>query len=105
MDELIAERLSADPTIQRLLFDLGYGGRQPRYRYFEVGQRKFAWTTERFADGKFASFIYEPQGRGARDKRKGWLAERWVVRQELRHGTRKAAKARALRLWQKENAK
>jgi hypothetical protein len=74
-------------------------GRQPRYNYFQRGNGPmFCWTVEKNpGDGKYASFVYKPIGKGARSGK----ATRWelVERKTVEHSKRKAAKARALRLY------
>jgi hypothetical protein len=78
--------------------------RDPRYRYWQSKDgRMFVYTTERFSDGKYGSAVYVPTGKGARSGRKN--VEQWDVRQEVHHSTRKAAKARALRLYEQWTAR
>lgn len=70
--------------------------REPNWRYFDVGQTMnvpakrgfpmFAWTTERDSNGKFHSFVWQPSKGG------------WNRKKSVTHSTRKAAKARALKL-------
>jgi hypothetical protein len=73
------------------------------HRYFQKGRGKmFCWTTKpNPGDGKYASFIYKPIGKGARSGK----AERWelVERLTVEHRTRKAAKARALKMLRRDN--
>lgn len=93
-DRDIAERLTA------LLRERGLITVQPRYRYFETPDRwMFIWTVERITDDddreRYASAVYVPKGRGARSGD----PSRWVVRREVHHSTRRAAKARALRMY------
>jgi hypothetical protein len=97
----IERRLNADPAIRDLL---GYiGGRQPRYRYWETPDgAMFIYTTETMPDGKYASAIYRPVGKGSRSGKRN--VTEWKPVQEVRHTTRKAAKARALRLYQQAKA-
>lgn len=78
-------------------------GRDPRYRYWETPDGwQFVYSTERMGDGKFASAQYMPVGKGSRSGRAE--VTRLVVRRELHHGTRRAAKARAYRLYQQHVA-
>ena len=89
----ITARLNADPTIRAL-----FATRQPRYRYWETPDGwTFIYTTETFGDGKYGSAIYRPTGKGARSG-KGKVTE-WTLTREQHHRTRRAAKARALRLY------
>lgn len=82
---------------------LGVGGSELRYRYFQQrGGPMFCWSTEK-VDGRYASFVYRPIGKGARTgKATRWervdSGGRWKL---VTHSTRKAAKARALRLYRK----
>jgi hypothetical protein len=77
-------------------------GRDPRYRYFKANdQTMFVWTTERMGDGKYASTVYVPKGKGSRSGD----PQRWESRREVHHTTRKAAKARALRLYREHQAR
>jgi hypothetical protein len=95
----IERRLTADPAVQDLLLELY--GRDPRYRYWETPDGwQFHYTTERMGDGRFHSAQYQPKGKGARSGK----ASRLVVRRELPHATRKGAKARAYRLYQRHVA-
>jgi hypothetical protein len=80
-------------------------GPEPRYRYYQRGNGPmFCWTTEKNpGDGKYASFVYRPIGRGARTGK----AARWELVESnsskwklVEHSKRKTAKARALRLYQ-----
>lgn len=78
-------------------------GREPRYCYFQRGSGPmFCWTVEKDEDGKYLSFVYRPVGKGARSG----TATRWELVEaksskwkQVRHAKRKAAKARALRLY------
>lgn len=73
--------------------------RDPRYRYWQTADgRMFLYTTERFSDGKFGSAVLVPVGKGARSG-KGKVTT-WRTTREVHHATRKAAKARAYRLFQ-----
>lgn len=86
-----------DPAIQDVLRAIS--PRQPRYRYWESPDgTMFVYTTEKMGDGKYASAIYQPTGKGSRSGVKAKVTE-WKPVREVRHGTRKAAKDRALRLW------
>jgi hypothetical protein len=72
-----------------------------RYRYWETPDGwQFHYTTEKLGDGKFASAMYMPIGKGARsgDKKKVRALE---IRRALHHATRRGAKARAYALFQK----
>lgn len=77
-------------------------GTPPRYNYFQRGNGPmFCWTVEKNpSDGRYASFVYKPVGKGARSgKATAWqLVEsgRWGI---VEHAKRKTAKARALRLY------
>ena len=72
-------------------------GRQPRFRYFECKtcRRGFLWTVERLGDERYASAVLVPYGKGSRSGD----PVGWKNRLEVHHATRKAAKARALRLY------
>lgn len=101
-------QISDDPGLARVtellnrhLADLF--GREPRYCYFQRGNgAMFCWTVEKGEDGKYVSFVYRPTGKGARtgDASSWELVEtkssKW---KQVRHAKRKAAKARALRLF------
>lgn len=100
VERRIADLINADATLRGL-----FATRQPRIRFWEVGQTKFVYTTERMPDGKFHSCVYQPHGTGARDERGGWRAERWDPVRIAKHSTRKAAKAQALALYQKAEAR
>jgi len=94
----IMRRLNADPTIRALFAP----PKQPRYRYFQTPDgTMFIWTTEKMGDGKYASAIYQPTGEGSRSG-KAKVTE-WKPVREVRHATRVAAKARALKLWRDHN--
>ncbi len=72
--------------------------RDPRYRYWQTPDgRMFMWTTERMGDGKFASAVMVPTGPGSRSGRAH--VTRWRATREVHHVTRRAAKARAYRLF------
>ena len=97
----IEARLNADPTIRDLL---GYiGGHQPRYAYWETPDgAMFIYTTETFSDGKYGSAVYRPVGKGSRSGKRA-ITE-WKPTREVHHSKRKAAKARALRLYMEAKA-
>ena len=104
-DTEIRHRLEADPAIQEVLqyLDLRLNGRQPRYRYWQSPDgAMFIYTTEKFADGKYGSAVLRPSGKGSRSG-KGRVEE-WRTTREVHHATRKAAKARAYRLYQQATA-
>lgn len=68
-----------------------------RYRYWSAPDgTQFHYTVERLADGKYASAVYVPKGKGARSGKPAMLVARRIVH----HSTRRAAKARAYRLYQ-----
>lgn len=95
-DERIRQRLEQDPTIQSILRDLFW--HEPSYRFWEAPSgHRFIYTTERLADGKFASAIYRPAGKGSRSGRKA--VTRLLITREVHHSTRRAAKARAYKLY------
>lgn len=92
----VSDELNA--ALQRM----GHVYKQPSYRYFGKARGwQFGWTTERIYNPdepeheKYQSFVYKPTGKGARADK----ASRWVLRDVRIHSTRKAAKARALRLY------
>lgn len=70
------------------------GGRQPRYTFWKRNGTLYCYTTERMGDGKFASWIYAPRGKGSRSGD----PSSWTPVREVHHTTRKAAKARAYKL-------
>jgi hypothetical protein len=73
-------------------------GRDPRFRYYEDARgTMYLWTTERMGDGRFGSAVLVPFGPGSRSGR--GKVTRWKTTREVHHSTRKAAKARALRLY------
>lgn len=85
----------------RRLYEMTFG-RAPRFRYF---QRKngpmFCWTTET-VEGRYASMVYVPVGRGSRSGK----AVQWRIADESisGHQLRRDAKARALRLYREFEA-
>jgi hypothetical protein len=92
----IEARLNADPTIRALL--ASFTPREPRYRYWQTPDgTMFLYTTEKFSDGKYGSAIMAPYGKGSRSGKKNVTA--WKPTREVHHATRKAAKARALKLY------
>lgn len=78
-------------------------GPEPRWCYFQRGNGPmFCWTVEKNpGDGRYASFVYKPVGKGSRsgEATRWTLVEtgRWKV---VEHAKRKTAKARALRLYE-----
>ena len=73
--------------------------REPRHRYWETPDgRMFLYTTEKFSDGKYGSAVMQPYGPGSRSGKQ--KVTRWKPTREVHHATRKAAKARAYRLYQ-----
>jgi hypothetical protein len=96
----ISERLNADPRIRELLMEIY--PRSARYRYWDAPDgTQFHYTVEPLGDGKYASAVYVPRGKGARSGK----PERLEVRREVHHRTRRAAKARAYKLYQAHLAK
>lgn len=101
IDIEIEHRLLADPTIRELLRALN--PRDPRYRYWQTPDgAMFVYTTERMSDGKYASAIYQPTGKGSRMGKAHVTG--WRITREVHHVARKAAKARALALYLKAKA-
>lgn len=82
-------------------------GPEPRWAYFQrANGPMFCWTTEpNPGDGKYASFVYRPVGKGARSgKATTWkLVEsgKWKI---VEHSKRRLAKARALRLFEADRS-
>lgn len=80
--------------------------REPRWRYFGArGGPMFFWTVEKYDEdahwskvaGRYVSGVYKPIGKGARS---GAATRFELVESKCTgHKTRKAAKARALRLY------
>lgn len=74
-------------------------GRPPRLRWWrpKKGGPIFAWLVEPI-DGKYASVVYVPRGRGSRSGKTG----EWKLDERLTaiHDRRKDGRARALRLYQ-----
>lgn len=92
--EIMEHVVANDPEGWAHLF-----ARDPRYRYWETPDgRQFHYTTERMGDGKFASAIYVPKGKGARSGKKA--VTRLSPSREVHHATRRAARARAYKLYQ-----
>jgi hypothetical protein len=92
--EDLASFVNSDPTLRALFTP----ARQPRYRYWQSPDgAMFFWTTETLAEGKYASGIYQPYGPGARSGTA--KVTQWKPVRVVEHSTRKAARARALRLW------
>ena len=89
----IDEILTEDFT--RMFGDL-FQTREPGWRYFDVGRSMnqeakrgfpmFAWEVERGPDGKYASWVWQPKGKG------------WDRKKSRPHVKRKDAKARALKM-------
>jgi hypothetical protein len=97
----IERRLASDPAVQELLQALW--PRDPRYRYWQTPDgAMFIYTTEKMGDGKYASAIYQPTGKGSRKGKR--FVTSWRITREVHHATRKAAKARALTLYRKAKA-
>jgi hypothetical protein len=71
--------------------------RSPAYRYFSHRGYRYCWTTERMSGGVYQSFVYQPVGKGSRSGEAKTLKLTRVVS----HKTRRAAKARAERLYEK----
>jgi hypothetical protein len=69
-------------------------GPRSRYFCFPRSQARFCWSTEA-TEGKYFSWVWAPRGPGARTG-KAITFERTKT---MTHATRKAAKARALRLY------
>lgn len=87
----------ADPAIREILGSLY--GRQPRYRYWETPDgAMYLYTTEKFSDGKYGSAVLRPTGKGSRSGKRN--VQEWRTTREVHHATRKAAKARAYRLYE-----
>ena len=72
--------------------------REALWRFF-TDQRgvKYCWATESM-DGKYASWVYQPVGKGSRSGK----PHEWKLTKRVNHKLRKAAKARAYRLYQAE---
>lgn len=72
-----------------------------KYLYFRHpgSSYQYCYTPHADADGWYYSFIYQPVGKGARTGK----ATRWTLKKLRPHRVRKAAKARALKLSQKES--
>jgi hypothetical protein len=84
------------------------GWTQPRYRYFESTDGwMFGWTVEKVEDDNgregYQSFVYQPKGPGSRSGKVGKRGLRMILKREVTHSTRKAAKARALRMVRARN--
>lgn len=94
--------IAGDPTLRELFPEL-VPARDPRFRYWQTPDgTMFLYTTERFSDGKFGSAILRPTGKGARSGRR--KVTRWKTTREVHHSTRRAAKARAYRLYEQHRA-
>lgn len=65
------------------------------------------YTTERIVggehDGKYATLVYKPIGRGARGGRK--TATQWELVKQQPAATRKLARARGVKLWKQHEGK
>ena len=71
-----------------------FATRQPRYRYYALGQRRFCWNTEPMAEPHpWRAFEYAPTGPGSRTGK----ATQWKLVREVNCSTRKAAKHRAMK--------
>ena len=91
--------LNRDPVLRELFAP----PREARYRYWQTEDGwRFHYTTEKMGDGKYASAIYAPHGKGSRSGRKA--VTEWHVRREVHHATRRAAKARAYELFAQHKA-
>lgn len=80
----------------------------PRYRYFESTDGwMFGWTVEKVEDDDgregYQSFVYQPKGPGSQGGKIGKRGLRLVLKRVVTHSTRKAAKARALRMMRARN--
>ncbi len=97
--------LAVDETFTQQLADIINGDarlaglfetREPNWRYFDVGRSMsktakrgfpmFAWETEKGADGKYSSWVWQPNANG------------WNRTKSVGHSKRKSAKARALKM-------
>lgn len=91
--------------IGRFLQARGLLPRQPRYRYWETEDGwQFLYTTEKVEDDqgreRFQSAVYQAKGPGSQSGPKHWTKRtRMVLRSERSHVTRKAAKARAYKMF------
>lgn len=91
-----------DDDFQQLLIERGVIPRDPRYRYWQTPDgTMFIYTTERMGDGKFASAVLTPTGRGSRSGRKA--VQQWRTTREVHHRTRRAARDRAYRLFEQRS--
>jgi hypothetical protein len=99
-EQQVAERIG------QYLRDRGLIPTQPRYRYWESPDGwQFLYTVEKVEDDKgrerYQSAIYQPKGPGSQSGPKAWTRRtRMVLRRERSHTTRRAAKARAHKLYQ-----
>ncbi|HEX7246408.1 MAG TPA: hypothetical protein VF245_12685 [Solirubrobacterales bacterium] len=90
--------------INQYMRETGLISTPPSYRYFQKGNgNMYCWTTEKAEDEKgwYASFVYRAKGKGSRTGK----ATRWEFDEKtmVKHRKRKDAKARALRLYKKDN--
>lgn len=91
--------------ITRVLQERGLLPVQPRLRYWETKDGwQFLYTVEKVEDDqgrdRYQSAIYQPKGPGSQSGPKAWTRRtRLVLRRAKSHSTRKAAKARAYRLY------
>lgn len=98
--------ITVGERIARMLDERGLLPRQPRYRYWESPDGwQFLYTVEKAEDDqgreRYQSAIYMPKGPGSQSGPKAWTKRtRMVLRRERSHTTRRAAKARAYRLYQ-----
>lgn len=79
-------------ALGRILAKMGVSlGRPPRFRYWKLGSRAFAWTTERDSEGSFWALVYSV------NKSKG----RWSLRRKMRFARRCKAKQRTQAWYEK----
>lgn len=97
--------------VNQILSDHFFGHtREPRWRFFQTPDGyRFFWTTEKYEDdahwmaGKYVSGVYKPVGKGSRSGKASRLE--LIESKCVGHKTRRAAKARALRLYNQQKAK
>lgn len=98
--------ITVGERIARMLDERGLLPRQPRFLYWETKDGwQFLYTVEKVEDDqgreRYQSAIYQPKGPGSQSGPKAWTRRtRMVLRREVSHTTRKAARARAHRLYE-----
>lgn len=94
LSDQLAAIVAREPSLRDLLMP-----RTASYSYWRHGQFMYAYTTKRVR-GAWLSYVYVPKGEGSRSgEHRKWTVTSWQAQDKVRHSTRRAAKARAAKLW------